>query len=204
MTDKTAIEKARDDAGEEVRRFINLHEWSSSERISATYTAYHIINFMSEPLAAIDVEKPAEKYCIRCGYAIPEYFHICTKCGQPADEEKPVEDAEEVAISIANLFSTYTLRNNKHVPASVEAAQLLTNYAEIYHARKTAEESSIKHSEEQRHCRTCKHDKKQMIYPGPCTGVFPTHVGVFPIVMLTGAARVSFPHARGGVSTMSR
>jgi hypothetical protein len=50
------------------------------------------------------------------------------------EADKPAEDAEEVAISIANLFSTYTLRNDKHLPASVEAAQLLMNFAESYHA----------------------------------------------------------------------
>lgn len=49
------------------------------------------------------------------------------------EAEKPGEDAEEVAISIANVFSTYTLRNGKHLPASVEAAQLLVNFAEAYH-----------------------------------------------------------------------
>jgi DNA-binding XRE family transcriptional regulator len=51
------------------------------------------------------------------------------------EAEKPVEDAEEVAISIANLFSAYTLRNGKHLPASVEAAQLLMHFAESYHAK---------------------------------------------------------------------
>jgi hypothetical protein len=60
------------------------------------------------------------------------------------EAEKPAEDAEEVAISIANLFSAYTLRNGKHLPASVEAAQLLVNFAESYHAEQ---------------CQICKHNE---------------------------------------------
>ena len=127
MSEKTAREKAREALKEIAETFpssigMNGDAFNNSPEWVKMRNNHMII--AQEALAAIDAEKPAEKYCIRCGYAIPEYFHICTKCGLPADGEKPVEDAEEVAISIANLFSTYTLRNNKHVPASVEAAQL--------------------------------------------------------------------------------
>ena len=77
------------------------------------------------------------------------------------DAEKPGEDAEEVAISIANLFSTYTLRNDKHVPASVEAAQLLTRYAESYHAER------CKECVEKFTCETCGNKE-----PNGCKGCY--------------------------------
>jgi hypothetical protein len=56
-----AIEKIENDARIEIPRFVDLHNWSKNEKITATYMGFHIINFIKEALAALEAEKPVEE-----------------------------------------------------------------------------------------------------------------------------------------------
>lgn len=125
MSDKTAIDKAREAIMEVLAKSVPL---------------------LTMALAALDAEKPAEKYCIRCGYAIPEDFHICTKCGLPVDAEKPTEENYMVLLDAIfdaikeNGIRTHPIKGMFLTSESIDAClPIIQQLAETYHSARCKE-----------------------------------------------------------------